>query len=60
MENNKSKDALKLENVVFIDVRTESEYNEDCILNAVNMPLFKDNEREEVGTIYKIMVKMKP
>ena len=53
MEIIKVKDALKLENVVFIDVRTESEYNEDCILNAVSIPLFKDNEREEVGTLYK-------
>ena len=46
-------DALKLENTIFIDVRTESEYKEDHILNAFNMPLFNDDEHCEVGTIYK-------
>lgn len=45
--------ALSLKNTIFIDVRTPSEYNEDHILNAVNMPLFKDEEHKEVGTIYK-------
>lgn len=49
--------ALKLENVIFIDVRTEAEYIEDNILNAFNMPLFKDNEHNEVGTIYKMQGK---
>lgn len=49
--------ALRLENVIFIDVRTESEHTEDNILNAHNMPLFKDNEHNEVGTIYKMQGK---
>ena len=49
----KIEDALKLQNVLFIDVRTESEYKEDNILNAFNIPLFKDDEHKEVGTIYK-------
>lgn len=53
----KIKDALKLKNTIFIDVRTESEYNEDNILEAFNMPLFKDNEHNEVGTIYKMQGK---
>ncbi len=46
-------DALRLKNVVFIDVRTESEHKEDNILNAINMPLFRDDEHKEVGTVYK-------
>ena len=50
-------DALRLKNTIFIDVRTESEHNEDNILNAFNMPLFKDNEHNEVGTIYKMQGK---
>ncbi|MGL4913291.1 MAG: tRNA 2-selenouridine(34) synthase MnmH [Romboutsia sp.] len=50
-------EALRLKNTIFIDVRTESEYNEDCISNAFNMPLFKDNEHNEVGTIYKMQGK---
>lgn len=49
--------ALKLEKVVFVDVRTEGEYEEDHILNAFNMPLFKNNEHNEVGTIYKMQGK---
>lgn len=49
--------ALKLENVIFIDVRTEAEHEEDNILEAFNMPLFKDNEHNEVGTIYKTLGK---
>lgn len=49
--------ALKLEKTIFIDVRTESEYNEDSILNAFSMPLFKDNEHSEIGTIYKMQGK---
>lgn len=49
--------ALKLENTIFIDVRTESEFDEDNILNAFSMPLFKDNEHNEVGTIYKMQGK---
>lgn len=49
--------ALRLKNAIFIDVRTESEFNEDNILNAFSMPLFKDNEHNEVGTIYKMQGK---
>ncbi|WP_343101703.1 tRNA 2-selenouridine(34) synthase MnmH [Romboutsia sp. MSSM.1001216sp_RTP31141st1_G3_RTP31141_220114] len=57
MKTIKIEDALKLENVVFIDVRTESEHEEDNILDAFSMPLFKDNEHNEVGTIYKMQGK---
>lgn len=49
--------ALKLENVVFVDVRTESEYEEDNIRDAFNMPIFKNNEHNEIGTIYKMQGK---
>ena len=53
MKTIKIEDALKLKNAIFIDVRTETEYKEDHILNAFNMPLFKNDEHCEVGTIYK-------
>lgn len=46
-------DALNLKNSIFVDVRTEKEYEEDCILNAINMPLFKNEEHQIIGTIYK-------
>lgn len=36
-----------------IDVRSPSEFNQGHIPGAVNIPLFDDNERKLVGTIYK-------
>ena len=38
---------------LFIDVRSPSEYEDDTIPNAVNIPLLSDEERKEVGTTYK-------
>lgn len=40
------------ERYFFIDVRSPSEYEEDTIPGAVNIPLFNDEERNEVGTTY--------
>ncbi|MEO1431125.1 MAG: tRNA 2-selenouridine(34) synthase MnmH [Cyanobacteria bacterium J06633_8] len=36
-----------------IDVRSSSEFAEDCIPGAINLPVLNDAERAEVGTIYK-------
>ena len=36
-----------------IDVRSPSEFGLDHIPNAINAPVLNDEEREEVGTIYK-------
>ncbi|MEM6755290.1 MAG: tRNA 2-selenouridine(34) synthase MnmH, partial [Cyanobacteria bacterium P01_C01_bin.38] len=36
-----------------IDVRSSSEFAEDRIPNAINLPVLNDAERAEVGTIYK-------
>ncbi len=36
-----------------IDVRSESEFAEDHIPGAINLPVLNDAERAEVGTIYK-------
>ena len=38
-----------------IDVRTPSEFQQGHIPGAVNLPLFSDGERAEVGTLYKQM-----
>ncbi len=46
-------DALELEDTVFIDVRSPSEYKEDTIPGSINWPLLNDNERIDVGKIYK-------
>lgn len=39
-------------NGVIIDVRSESEFEKGHISGAINMPIFNDIERAEVGTIY--------
>jgi tRNA 2-selenouridine synthase len=36
-----------------IDVRAPSEYAEDHVPGAINLPVLSDAERAEVGTIYK-------
>lgn len=36
-----------------IDVRSPKEFAEASIPGALNIPLFNDEERAEVGTIYK-------
>ncbi|WP_010292506.1 rhodanese-like domain-containing protein [Clostridium senegalense] len=38
---------------VLVDVRSPLEYKENTIPGAVNIPLFNDEERALVGTIYK-------
>lgn len=40
-----------------VDVRAPSEYEDGHIPGAVNIPLFDDEERKEVGTAYKQMNK---
>ena len=41
------------EKSVLIDVRSEGEYNQGHIPNAINIPLLNNEERAIVGTIYK-------
>lgn len=46
-------EALSCQDALFIDARTPKEYAEDHILRAVNVPLLDDQERHEIGLIYK-------
>lgn len=46
-------DLEKRKDVVLIDVRSEGEYEESHIPGAVNIPLFDNEERAQVGTMYK-------
>lgn len=39
--------------VTVIDVRSPSEYKDSTVPGSVNIPLFDDAERAEVGTLYK-------
>ncbi|MBI2666083.1 tRNA 2-selenouridine(34) synthase MnmH [Candidatus Woesearchaeota archaeon] len=45
--------ALQHKEAIFIDTRTPQEFAEDCLPNAINIPIFSDDERAMVGTIYK-------
>lgn len=47
-------DALKLDNPIFVDMRSPSEFANGAIPGAVNIPLLDDVERGEVGTLYKL------
>lgn len=39
--------------ITLIDVRSPSEYKDSTIPGSVNIPVFNDEERAEIGTIYK-------
>ncbi len=47
-------EALSLGSTLFVDVRAPVEYAQDHIPGAVNIPVFDDNERALVGTMYRI------
>ncbi len=47
-------ESLKIANPLYVDVRAPIEYNEDHIPGAVNLPIFNDEERKEIGTLYKM------
>lgn len=46
-------EAQKLSNPLYIDMRSPAEFSIGHIHNAINIPLFSDEERAEVGTLYK-------
>lgn len=41
------------EKYILIDVRSESEYDEDHMKDAINIPILNDSERALIGTLYK-------
>lgn len=45
--------ALSLDMRIFIDVRTPLEFSEGAIPTAINIPILSNNERVEIGTLYK-------
>ncbi|MBP9042930.1 MAG: tRNA 2-selenouridine(34) synthase MnmH [Spirochaetes bacterium] len=48
-------ESLNLRNPVYIDVRSPLEFEEDHIPGALNLPIFDNEERKEVGTLYKMV-----
>ena len=55
----KIEEALRIENSIFIDVRSESEYADSHIPGALSVPILPDGERSEVGKTYKELGKAK-
>lgn len=45
----------KRSNALLIDVRTSSEYQKGTIPGAINLPLFDEVERKEIGLLYKLV-----
>ena len=59
MSNISINDALILPNSLFIDVRSEGEFEDDHIPGAVNIPILDNEERHIVGYTYKQVSKDK-
>ena len=49
----KVEQAVAVNNPIFVDVRSPEEYAAGHIPGAINIPLFNDRERADVGTAYK-------
>lgn len=45
-------DLMTLDHPILVDVRSEGEFTEATIPGAVNLPLFNNEERAQVGTTY--------
>lgn len=54
MEDITFEESQKIANPLYVDVRAPIEYNEDHIPGAINLPIFNDDERKEIGTLYKM------
>ncbi len=54
MKETTYQESLSIDDRVYIDVRSPLEFAEDHISGSINIPLFGDDERKEVGTIYRM------
>jgi len=50
--------AYRHQQALLVDVRSPAEYSEASIPGAINVPLFSNEERAEIGTLYKQQGKM--
>lgn len=46
------KEILNFKNPIFIDLRSEGEFEDGTILGAISMPILSNEERKIVGTLY--------
>ena len=51
--------AVQRKNILFIDTRTPQEFSEDHLPRAINIPIFSNEERAVIGTMYKQVSKEK-
>lgn len=54
MEEITYRESLELPDRLYIDVRSPGEFLLDSIPGSINLPIFDDRERSEIGTIYRI------
>src|SRR3990172_5031091 len=47
-------ESLAIENSIYIDVRSPHEFEEDHVAGSLNIPLFDNGERREIGAIYRM------
>jgi tRNA 2-selenouridine synthase len=47
-------ESLALDCPVYVDVRSPQEFESDHVTGSLNVPLFDNDERKEVGTIYRL------
>ncbi len=53
MEEISYRESLKIPNRIYIDVRSPEEFKLDSLPGSVNIPLFSDSQRSEIGKIYR-------
>lgn len=46
-------EVQKLPQTIYIDMRSPAEFSNGHIIGAINIPIFSNEERAEVGTLYK-------
>jgi len=46
-------ELFTIKNPIIIDIRSPIEFNDGAIPGAINVPLFTDEERQVIGTLYK-------
>lgn len=49
---NTYEELMNIKNLIFVDVRSEFEFQKETIPGAINIPILNDDERVEISTIY--------
>lgn len=49
---NTYEELINMENIIFVDVRSEYEFQKETIPGSINIPILNNDERVEISTIY--------